>query len=96
MDANKAKQGIPSPLSMSWQMLNHPYESRTPSHIMVTWEHKHHHSECPSPPSSPLHLCILSMMHYGMEYPRSEMGSAVSALSPPSLRTPSLLVGGVV
>lgn len=63
---------------------------------MVTWERKAHHSECPSLPSYSLHLCMLSMMQYGMEYLMGELGSAVSAVPPPSLCTLSFLVGGRV
>lgn len=93
MDVSKAKQEIPPPPPMSWQVFSHLYEN---IHIMVTWECKPHRSECPSLPSSPLPLCMLSMMQYGMEYLMSELGSAVSALSPPSLCTLSLLVDRVV
>jgi len=41
-------------------------------------------------------LYMLSMMPYGMEYPFGQLGSDVSAVSPPNfLRTLSLLADGV-
>jgi len=80
---------------------SHFQESRAPSHIVVTWEDKCHHSKC-----VPLFFCsqilLLSMMSYGMGYPFAgmygtgypfgQLGPAVSLPSP--LCTPSLLTGG--
>ena len=57
-------------------MFSHVQKIRASSHIMVTWEDKHHLSECPLLPSS-LELYVLSMMSYGMEYPFGQFGSVV-------------------
>jgi len=45
---SKAKQGIQSPLRTGRLVFSHLQESRAPSHIMVPWEDKRLHSECPS------------------------------------------------
>jgi len=59
-----------SSLPMGKQVFGYLQESSSaPSHVMVTWENKPHHSERPCLPSSSPPLYMLSMMSYGMEYP---------------------------
>jgi len=81
---------------MGRQAFSHLQESRAPSHVMVTGEDKCCNSErSPLPPSSP-QLYMLSVTLYGMENPFGQLGSALTAVSPPNyFCTPSLLAGGV-
>jgi len=76
---NKARN--PFTASIVRQVVSHLQESRTPSHVKVTWEEKHYRSERPP------FFCFL---------PFYILGSPVPAVSPPSpLCTPSLLTGRV-
>lgn len=60
----KAKQRINSQLLMGKQVFCHLQENRAPSHVVVMWADKHHHSN--SLPSSFLpQLYVLSMMPHG-------------------------------
>jgi len=61
MHTSKAKQDAYSLLPIDRQVFSHLQESRAPSHVAITWEGKHHHSECVCfaflPSSSPSFLC---------------------------------------
>jgi len=58
MHASKAKQEIFSLNPISRQVLSHLQETRVPSWLTVTWEHKCHHIKCPGLPSScPCFIC---------------------------------------
>lgn len=95
---SKVKPRINSLFPIGSQVFSHLQESTAPSHMMVTWENKHHHSKCPPflPSSFFLPFCILSMMSYGWEYPFVQFGSPVplwikSTLLKPSHPTDSVL-----
>ena len=94
--ASKASQGINSLPPIGRQVFSHPQKSRAPSHVMVTWEGKHHRSKRPPLPySSPSFHAEHDVIWYGTSL--WLVGSAVPAVSPPSfLCTPSLLTDGVV
>jgi len=63
---SEANQGIHSLLPIGRQVFSHLQESQAPSRVMVTWEDKRRHSECPLS-SSFLQLYMLRMTSYGME-----------------------------
>lgn len=89
------KWGIRSPLPLSRQVFSHPWHSRAPSLVIVSWEDENHHST--HPPFLFLPLVLLqSMTAHGVGYPSGQVGLAVPVLSSPSsLCIPSLLTCGV-
>lgn len=52
----KAKQIIPSLFPMGWWVFSHLWETRVPSHIMVTWEDKHQDFKCSPVPLFSTHF----------------------------------------
>lgn len=69
---SKANQGINSLLPMSSQL----QESQAPSHVMVAWEDKFHHSKCPPSLLYPSTLYT----ELGLEHPFGQLGSVSSQL----------------
>lgn len=79
MHKNKAEQGIYS-FPINRQAFSHLQKSRASLQVLVTWEEKHRTFL----PSFFSQLYMLSTTSYGLEYPCGQLGSAVSAVSPPS------------
>lgn len=57
MHGSKAKERIHLPLPMGRLVFSYIQETRTSSHITVTWECKNHHSKHPLPASLPSFYC---------------------------------------
>ena len=83
---SKANQGIHSLLPIGRQVFSHLQESKATSRVMVTWEDKRHHSECPLPSSFFPQLCMLSVTSYGMEYPFGQLGHLSQPCHLPAFR----------
>lgn len=82
---------------MDRQVLSHPQGNRASPDKMMTWDDKSHHSKC-SPFSSfpPRFICWARLQVVRDVHPLVQSGSAVPALSLPSIScTPSFLAGGM-
>lgn len=59
---------------MSSQVFSHLQESTAPSHTMVTWENKHHHSKCPPFLPSSFHFVYWAWCHMVGNIPLFSLG----------------------